>query len=232
MDLFVEEVKDEAYLDPITGKFEPFEIIEETIKVRLGSDVIVKHRVTRNGIIMPLDSIDGSAGQAMPWISKEAIRDLGPGKAYSMAWILDPVIQKKMGVDAGKTTISKQRFLALDSPAIQTGENFIAALKDWSPFGLNIVFALLSGDIGYQATGVFPKRNHNVVQGVYAKLASKPENLWTGILTSDDLPYVVNPEKGYIVNTNNRIASHRMKHGVSHNLFFSHRAVRISELLE
>ena len=71
-----------------------------------------------------------------------------------------------------------------------------------------------------------------MVQGVYAKLASKPENMWTGILTSEDLPFVVNPVKGYIVSTNNRIASHRMKHGLSHSLFFNHRTVRISELLE
>ena len=68
-----------------------------------------------------------------------------------------------MGVNVGKTKIHKQRVLALDSPTIQTGENFIAALKNWSPFGFNIMFALLSGDIGYQATGVFPNRNHNVV---------------------------------------------------------------------
>lgn len=112
IDLFVEEVKDETYLDPITGKFEPFETFEETIKVRLGSDVTVKYKVTRNGIVLPLDIIDGSAAQAMPWITREAIKELGPGKAYSIAWILDPVIQKKMGVDIGNTKIYKQKILA------------------------------------------------------------------------------------------------------------------------
>ena len=94
------------------------------------------------------------------------------------------------------------------------------------------MFALLTGDIGYQATGVFPKRQHKVVQGVYAKNASKKENMWTGILTSHDLPYVVNPEKGYIVSTNNRMTSEKVDHGLSHAFSFTHRAVRISELLE
>ena len=59
--------------------------------------------------------------------------------------------------------------------------------------------------------------------------------MWQGILTSDDLPSIVNPEKGYIVNTNNRIVSHRAKHGgsgLSHGFAFNHRAIRISELLE
>ena len=94
------------------------------------------------------------------------------------------------------------------------------------------MFALLSGDIGYQASGYFPKRQFNVVQGVYAKDASKKENLWTGVLTSDDLPYVVNPEKGYLVSSNNRMTSERAQHGISHAFSFTHRAVRISELLE
>lgn len=35
------------------------------------------------------------------------------------------------------------------------------------------MFALLNGDIGFQPTGVFPKREHQVVQGVYAKDAMK-----------------------------------------------------------
>ena len=59
--------------------------------------------------------------------------------------------------------------------------------------------------------------------------------MWRGILDSDDLPSIVNPEKGYIVNTNNRVVSHRAKHsgsGLSHGFSFNHRAVRISELLE
>ena len=93
------------------------------------------------------------------------------------------------------------------------------------------MFALLNGDIGYQATGVFPRRQYKVVQGVYAKDATKRENVWTGLLTSDDLPYVVNPEKGYLVNSNNRMSSERDEHGISHAFSFSYRASRISELL-
>ena len=67
---------------------------------------------------------------------------------------------------------------------------------------------------------------------MYAKDASKKENLWTGVLNSDDLPYLVNPEKGYLVSSNNRMTSEHIKHGISHAFSFTHRAVRISELLE
>ena len=101
MDLFVEDVEEESgtYFDAVTQKQEPFEILEETIRVRFGSDVKLRHKVTRNGVIMPLDLLDGSAGQVMPWIPQEVIKDIGPGKAYSIAWILDPIIQKNIGVE-------------------------------------------------------------------------------------------------------------------------------------
>ena len=56
--------------------------------------------------------------------------------------------------------------------------------------------------------------------------------MWAGLLSSDDLPYVINPEKGYLVNTNNRITSEHNEHGVSHAFSMTHRAVRISELLD
>lgn len=71
-----------------------------------------------------------------------------------------------------------------------------------------------------------------MAQGVYAKLASKKENMWIGFITPEDLPYVINPDKGYIVSTNNRMGSERMNYGVSHAFSYSHRAVRIKELIE
>ena len=45
------------------------------------------------------------------------------------------------------------------------------------------------------------------------------------------MPYVVNPDKGYLVSVNNRMTTHRVKNGISHAFTFNHRGVRISELL-
>ena len=48
-------------------------------------------------------------------------------------------------------------------------------------FPMNLVFALESGDIGFASGGLFPKRKHGVVQGVYTKLGNRIENPdWTG----------------------------------------------------
>lgn len=63
MDLYVENIRDEThYLDAVSGEYEPIETITETIGVRFGSDVTLETKVTRSGIIMPLDIIDGQAG--------------------------------------------------------------------------------------------------------------------------------------------------------------------------
>lgn len=63
MDLFIEDVaEDGRYLDAVSGKYEPFDIISETIKVRFDSDITLNHQVTRNGVIMSEDFLDGSAG--------------------------------------------------------------------------------------------------------------------------------------------------------------------------
>ena len=236
IDLFVEDIneKDDTYFDAQTGKYEPFIVYEDTIKVRFGSDVKVVHKVTRNGVLFSHDLLDEQAGEAVPWIPREVLKSMDAGQSFSIAWIADPAIHKRMNIetkDVRQTNLVLQKTFAQNITANENGENFAAQLRDWNPYFLNIMFVMLNGDIGYQPTGIFPDRQHNVVQGVYAKLASKKENMWKGILDVKDLPYVVNPDKGYLVSVNNRMTTHRMKYGVSHAFTFNHRGVRISELL-
>jgi acyl-homoserine lactone acylase PvdQ len=45
-------------------------------------------------------------------------------------------------------------------------------------------------------------------------------------------PYVINPDAGYIVSTNNVATSEHIKHGISYSLNFPHRVVRIKEILD
>ena len=99
-------------------------------------------------------------------------------------------------------------------------------------FPMNLVFALESGDIGFASGGLFPKRKHGVVQGVYTKLGNRIENRWEGFISNKHIPYVVNPDKGYIVSCNNFNGSDRSTYGVSHAFAFIHRKIRISEMIE
>ena len=54
------------------------------------------------------------------------------------------------------------KVFAEKSEAIYDGNKVVKALENVL-FPMNIIFALESGDIGYFAGGLFPKRKHNVV---------------------------------------------------------------------
>ena len=144
MDLFIEDIQEEngttKYLDPVSEKYEPCQLIEDTIKVRFGSDVKVTHQVTRNGIILPKDLVDNvNDYNFLPFINHY---DIGYDKAFSIAWILDPILTKKMGVDIRPTNFAQQRQFAIENINLNA-KTFVKLLKKWNPFGMNIVFALL-----------------------------------------------------------------------------------------
>ncbi|OMJ65638.1 hypothetical protein SteCoe_37867 [Stentor coeruleus] len=95
---------------------------------------------------------------------------------------------------------------------------------------LNVVFASKEGDIGYQAVGKHPLRDYN---GLGVLKGSDPNNRWKEYIKYEELPYTINPEKGYIVTANNRPVTHMYKHfnsfGGEH---FDGRAKRISVLID
>ena len=151
-DVFVEEVDEEkgTYFDVMTKQFEKFETVEETIKVRFGSDVKIRHRFTRNGVILPENLLDGTGSFTMPYLPREAHQKPGKGKAYSLAWLLDPVAQEKMGVKLNaQSNTAMQRQFAIEHTMTENGVNFREGLKKWNPFGQNIMFIMLNGDIGF-----------------------------------------------------------------------------------
>lgn len=64
---------------------------------------------------------------------------------------MDPLIQDKMiGKKAAlPTNMSRQRLFAVNSTRVESGESFKELIKEWDPYGFNVVFSLLSGDIGF-----------------------------------------------------------------------------------
>ena len=60
MDLFVEQIDGETFLSE-DGTWKPMQIIEEVIKVRLGTDVKFTVKFTDNGVILPRDLLEGKA---------------------------------------------------------------------------------------------------------------------------------------------------------------------------
>ena len=101
MDLFVEDIDtaSDTYLSAVTGKRMPIERSVENIAVRGSfSGVNFEHALTGNGVLIPSDLLDGAGGSLMPWATQEM---MSSDKAFSVAWLLDPIVQDRMGVKIG-----------------------------------------------------------------------------------------------------------------------------------
>ncbi len=109
-------------------------------------------------------------------------------------------------------------------------KEFMNSLSKFSAPAQNVVFADISGNIGYYPTGLVPKRRKG--NGTLpAELLSK-NDLWNGFYREDEKPIIVNPEKGYIVTANNPVVSEDKLPLFSY--YFSRpsfRADRIDELI-
>jgi penicillin amidase len=64
------------------------------------------------------------------------------------------------------------------------------------------VFADRHGDIGYQMTGLVPRRREGI-SGFVPLPGWLPENDWQGFLSPEEMPRAINPEDGFIVTANN-----------------------------
>lgn len=87
----------------------------------------------------------------------------------------------------------------------QNWEDFRAALTDWQVPSQNFLYADVDGNIGYVLPGRVPIRaaDHN---GMTPVDGSTRRYLWQGYLPYEHMPRLFNPERGYIVAANQRVA--------------------------
>jgi len=101
------------------------------------------------------------------------------------------------------------------------------ALRKWGTPSQNLVFADDQGNIGYQSTGSFPDRHPSEGRA--------PRSGWLqtdpGLLSFDDLPAVINPERGYIVTANNPVISPAYPYPLGLDYSNGLRARRITDLI-
>lgn len=96
--------------------------------------------------------------------------------------------------------------------------------------GWNCLVADAEGDIGFQMTGLVPKRAEGI-SGLVPLPGWLKENDWQGFIDYKELPRLKNPENGHFETANNDLN----KHGIASPINMpmgSYRADRISQLLE
>jgi len=96
--------------------------------------------------------------------------------------------------------------------------------------GWSMVFADTGGDIGFQMSGLVPKRREGI-QGFVPLPGWKKENDWQGYLSYRDMPRIKNPESGYFATANQDL--NRFGNNNPINMPMGpYRADRIAQLLE
>ncbi|MCK4836708.1 MAG: penicillin acylase family protein [Candidatus Aminicenantes bacterium] len=108
-------------------------------------------------------------------------------------------------------------------------DEFILGVKQFSSPAQNIVFADRKGNIGYIPAGLIPKRKRGT--GEVPVPVSRSTDIWEGFYDQDDIPVLLNPEKGIIVTANNPVLPENHLPVFAKNWYPSFRADRINELL-
>jgi len=151
-----------------------------------------------------------------------------------------PIISE-FAEESGEKAVLSLRWTALDpTPELQAvinmnkatnWEEFELALEDFHAPAQSFVFASVDGTIAYKANGKIP---------IYEKgkdaLLPLPgwekESEWDGFIPFDELPRVVNPEKGFIATANNKIAADNYPYHISNVWAQPYRYERIYEVLD
>ncbi|MGR3763967.1 penicillin acylase family protein [Rossellomorea sp. NS-SX7] len=136
--------------------------------------------------------------------------------ALSLRWTaLDPGLELQAIIDMNKAG---------------NWEEFEKALEDFHTPTQNFVFAAKDGTIAYKANGKIPIRNKG--DGLMPAPGWDPDYEWKGFIPFDELPSVVNPEKGYIATANNKVIDDSYPYHISHHWAQPYRYMRIAQYLE
>lgn len=191
------------------GQWLQFQTVTEVIKIKNAADVTLHVEVSRHGPLLPKGK---PLAAVSPNLSRKDITE-----DIAICWTLHHI------EDHSLTHFSKVIF-ATD---MQTSINQVRKVR--TP-ALSLTFASESGDIWFQGIGVVPIRssfNSVPLDG------SDSRNDWKGFVAPEEMPFVINPAKGYIVTANNNPCPPSYKHFYSLGSEYSEgRAERISELIQ
>ena len=106
---------------------------------------------------------------------------------------------------------------------------FREAGRPWLCPTFNLVFADLQGNIGFQSVGRIPLRK--ITERGY-RPGWDPQHQWSGLLSYDEMPGLINPKRGYVVTANNRLAPSDYPHPLAGCWASGHRARRLRQQIE
>lgn len=112
----------------------------------------------------------------------------------------------------------------------QNCDEFHEALRLFDNPSQNVVYADTQGNIGYTMNGRIPMRARG--DGSVPAPGWSGDHEWTGYIPFEELPHMLNPQRGFIATANNQAERPGFAHFLGRDYLTSERAGRIVELLK
>ncbi len=107
-------------------------------------------------------------------------------------------------------------------------QDFKDALNHYGVPGMNFMYGDTEGNIAMYSTAKLPIRSGNKVT---LRRGWVPEDDWQGFIPREEMPHIINPEKGWIANANNKLTTENYPHYIATFWEPPSRIERITELL-
>ncbi len=157
------------------GQYEDALVHDETVTVKGGKTIPFEVLETRHGPIIT------------DWCSTD--EDKGDGSTeLALRWTMQDATHEMTAV--------------LDMNRAKNWDEFSKALEHFQVPTQNFVFASVDGTIAYRANGLIPISDND---GLLPVPGYDGQHEWQGYIPYDQLPAVVNPEKGYIATANYKV---------------------------
>jgi penicillin G amidase len=191
-------------------RWEPFKTRKEIIRVRGGDDVDLVVRETRHGPVIS-DAMVGGATLPIDIDAKD-------GGDRVLAFAASYLRRDSRAADA---------IHALNRA--RTWDEFVAALANFDITPQNIFYADVGGNIGFVMPGLVPIRRSG--KGLIPTAGWTGDTDWTGFIPYDQLPRVLNPPEGALMNANDNIVPQDYPWFIGADWDEPYRAQRIADLL-
>lgn len=202
------------------GDWRDMTVHEETINFGDGeAPLTIQVRETHFGPIINDNQIDEATGEILGFNNT------------------DPLVMRWTGSDPG-TLMTSLRALNFAT----NWDEFRDALRFWNVPSQNFVYADVRGNIGYQLPGSMPIRPAGL-DGLTPSPAAADTDIWQGYIPFDDLPFIYNPAREFIVTANQAVVPPEYYDGLaaqtgqdfnyqlSYDWAYGQRGQRITELL-
>jgi len=205
-DLYIEKLDASGgYHAP--GGPRPFQVLEETIKVKGGETEKLRVRISRHGPVISD-------------VSKAAQDEAPRGHVIAFAW-------------TALAEDDRSAQAALNFARARDWNGFLVAARDFQSPQQNIVYADVEGNIGFVAAGRVPQRlAANDLKGMAPAPGWLEKYDWAGSIPFEQLPLSFNPASGAIVTANHRITPPGYTSFISSEWQPPYRADRIQQLLD